>query len=165
MSHADAVRFFQALGDETRLALLQELRREERTVGDLVDALRCPQPKVSRHLKVLKEAGLVTDRRDGRNVAYSLTTPRTWPAPARDWLRLLDAGLLSEELIRAPKPPRPRRTATPAHAAEAASGTSATAKPASRGAAPTGAKPVPPAPRPSGKPAVRRRTDLETHLL
>ncbi len=100
MSAGDAVRFFQTLGDATRLRLLEELSREPRTVGELVDALGCPQPKVSRHLKVLREAGLVTDRREGRNVTYAVTRRRAWPAEAVRWLDRLEAGL-------AVGPPRP----------------------------------------------------------
>lgn len=90
---AEAARFFQALGDPTRLALLELLRGGERNVGDLVTALGCPQPKVSRHLKVLKEAGLVRDARDGRNVAYALTSTRMWPPAASRWVERLEAGL------------------------------------------------------------------------
>lgn len=97
MSAPEAARFFLALSDPTRLALLAALREGERPVGELVDALGCPQPKVSRHLKVLKDAGLVRDRRDGRNVYYALATRRAWPAEARGWIERLDAGLLPDE--------------------------------------------------------------------
>jgi len=88
----EAVRFFQALGDGTRLDLLLRLRERERTVGELVELLRCPQPKVSRHLKVLKDVGLVTDRREGRHVTYALTTRRRWGAGVREWLDQLAGG-------------------------------------------------------------------------
>jgi DNA-binding transcriptional ArsR family regulator len=67
-----AARVFQALGDCTRLALLRELRDGERTVGDLVRALGEAQPKISQHLKVLRDAGVVEARRDGRQVWYGL---------------------------------------------------------------------------------------------
>jgi DNA-binding transcriptional ArsR family regulator len=98
----EAARFFLALSDATRLALIEELRAGERTVGELVVRLRCPQPKVSRHLKVLKDAGLVRDRRDGRNVHYELATRSSWPDSAREWIERLDAGLLSKELVPSP---------------------------------------------------------------
>lgn len=88
-----ASRFFAALGDETRLALLEQLRAGEKTVGALVAALGCPQPKVSRHLKVLKDAGLVRDRREGRNVTYELATPARWDPAARRWVDRLEGGL------------------------------------------------------------------------
>ena len=63
---------FHALSDATRLAILQMLRGGERCVCDLQDELDAAQSKLSFHLKVLKDAGLVTDRRSGRWVHYSL---------------------------------------------------------------------------------------------
>ncbi|MGQ0720359.1 MAG: ArsR/SmtB family transcription factor [Candidatus Eiseniibacteriota bacterium] len=106
----EAARFFLALSDATRLALLEELRVGERTVGELVERLRCPQPKVSRHLKVLKDAGLVRDRRDGRKVHYELSTRSSWPDAAKGWIELLDAGLPVEALLaREARPPREPR--------------------------------------------------------
>jgi DNA-binding transcriptional ArsR family regulator len=107
VSAPEAARFFLALSDPTRLALLAVLRDGERPVGDLVDALGCPQPKVSRHLKVLKDARLVRARRDGRNIHYTLAPPRAWPEEARAWIERLDAGLLPQAMSGAP----PRRAA------------------------------------------------------
>jgi DNA-binding transcriptional ArsR family regulator len=98
-----AARFFQALGDGTRLALLEELRSGGRTVSGLVEALGCPQPKVSRHLKILKEVGLVRDRREGRNVTYELASAPRWGKEARDWVHALGEGLPLREPARAPK--------------------------------------------------------------
>ena len=63
---------FHALSDETRLAIVERLRSGERCVCDLTDLLDAAQSRLSFHLKVLKEAGLVTDRRDGRWVHYAL---------------------------------------------------------------------------------------------
>src|ERR687896_1803742 len=63
---------FHALSDETRLSILQRLRFGERCVCDLTDALDAAQSRLSFHLKVLKEAGLVTDRREGRWMYYTL---------------------------------------------------------------------------------------------
>jgi ArsR family transcriptional regulator len=63
---------FHALSDPTRLKLVTRLRRGERCVCDLMDVLDAAQSRLSFHLKVLKDAGLVTDRRDGRWVYYSL---------------------------------------------------------------------------------------------
>jgi len=68
----EAARLFQALGDPTRLAILEILGESERTVGDLVRALDAPQPKISQHLKVLRDAGIVTCRKDGRQVWYGV---------------------------------------------------------------------------------------------
>lgn len=67
-----AVELFHALSDETRLGIVQRLRCGERCVCDLTDLLDAAQSRLSFHLKVLKDAGLVTDRRDGRWVHYSL---------------------------------------------------------------------------------------------
>lgn len=64
---------FHALSDPTRLALVMRLRNAERCVCDLMDVLDAAQSRLSFHLKVLKEAGLVTDRRDGRWVYYTLS--------------------------------------------------------------------------------------------
>jgi len=63
---------FHALSDETRLSILERLRFGERCVCDLTDALEAAQSRLSFHLKVLKDAGLVTDRRDGRWMYYTL---------------------------------------------------------------------------------------------
>src|SRR3954467_9992004 len=63
---------FHALSDQTRLSILQRLRFGERCVCDLTDALEAAQSRLSFHLKVLKDAGLVTDRRDGRWMYYTL---------------------------------------------------------------------------------------------
>src|SRR3954447_17362462 len=68
------VRLFHALSDRTRLSILQRLRFGERCVCDLTDALDAAQSRLSFHLKVLKDAGLVTDRRDGRWMYYTLNT-------------------------------------------------------------------------------------------
>jgi ArsR family transcriptional regulator len=67
-----AVELFHALSDETRLEIVQRLRSGERCVCDLTDLLEAAQSRLSFHLKVLKDAGLVVDRRDGRWVHYSL---------------------------------------------------------------------------------------------
>ena len=69
-----AVRLFHALSDGTRLSILQRLRMGERCVCDLTDALDAAQSRLSFHLKVLKDAGLVADRREGRWMYYMLNT-------------------------------------------------------------------------------------------
>ena len=63
---------FHALSDETRLAVLGRLRNGERCVCDLMDVLGAGQSRLSFHMKVLKDAGLVTDRREGRWIHYAL---------------------------------------------------------------------------------------------
>ena len=61
-----------ALSDETRLGIIEALRHGERCVCDLVTDLDAAQSRLSFHLRVLKEAGVVTDRRDGRWSFYTL---------------------------------------------------------------------------------------------
>ncbi len=61
-----------ALSDETRVKILDRLSAGERCVCELTAALAAAQPRLSFHLKTLKDAGLVHDRRDGRWVYYSL---------------------------------------------------------------------------------------------
>jgi ArsR family transcriptional regulator, arsenate/arsenite/antimonite-responsive transcriptional repressor len=71
-----AARLFHALSDETRLCILERLRRGERCVCELTDALDAAQSRLSFHLRVLKEAGLVTDRREGRWMYYTLNAEK-----------------------------------------------------------------------------------------
>lgn len=67
---------FHALSDETRLAILEMLRGGERCVCDLQDDLDAAQSRLSFHLKVLREAGLVRDRKAGRWSYYALNADR-----------------------------------------------------------------------------------------
>ena len=67
-----AVELFHALSDETRLEIVQRLRTGEHCVCDLTDLLDAAQSRLSFHLKVLRDAGLVTDRKEGRWVHYAL---------------------------------------------------------------------------------------------
>jgi ArsR family transcriptional regulator len=67
-----AQRWFRALSDATRLQILDLLRDGEQCVCDLTDTLDAAQSRLSFHLKTLKDAGLVTDRRQGRWVYYAL---------------------------------------------------------------------------------------------
>lgn len=63
---------FKALSDETRLRILKLLEHGELCVCDIVAALDMSQPKVSFHLNVLKEAGLIRDRKQGKWIHYSI---------------------------------------------------------------------------------------------
>src|ERR671921_1720758 len=69
---ARSIQLFHALSDETRLSILERLRFGERCVCELTDSLDAAQSRLSFHLKVLKDAGLVTDRREGRWMYYTL---------------------------------------------------------------------------------------------
>ena len=72
VDQARAAQLFHALSDETRLGILEMLRGGERCVCDLQADLDAAQSRLSFHLKVLKEAGLVVDRREGRWSHYSI---------------------------------------------------------------------------------------------
>lgn len=63
---------FHALSDETRLRIIDRLSAGERCVCDLADLLETGQSRLSFHLKILKDAGILTDRRAGRWVYYCL---------------------------------------------------------------------------------------------
>ena len=71
-SRAVAALRFRALGDETRLRILEQLGSGERSVSDLMVLLDIGQSLMSHHLRILREAGLVMDRRDGRWIHYSI---------------------------------------------------------------------------------------------
>jgi ArsR family transcriptional regulator len=68
----ETARWFRALADPTRVEIVRLLSHGERCVCELQDQLDAAQSRLSFHLKVLKDAGLVTDRRDGRWVYYAL---------------------------------------------------------------------------------------------
>ncbi len=67
---------FRAFSDRTRIRILRLLREGELCVGDLVEILRVPQAKTSRHLAYLRRSGLVRAREDGLWVFYSLEPGR-----------------------------------------------------------------------------------------
>ncbi len=69
---ATVVRLFHALSDETRVALVERLRNGERCVCELMDHLDAAQSRLSFHLKVLRDAGIVDCRREGRWAYYWL---------------------------------------------------------------------------------------------
>src|SRR5918997_5817738 len=71
-TQADVAQLFHALSDETRLAVLDMLRGGEQCVCDLQGALDAAQSRLSFHLKVLRDAGLVTDRKEGRWSYYAV---------------------------------------------------------------------------------------------
>jgi DNA-binding transcriptional ArsR family regulator len=69
MAYADAI---QALGDPTRRTVFERLREGPRSVGELARGLPVSRPAVSQHLRVLKQAGLVRERREGTRNYYSV---------------------------------------------------------------------------------------------
>jgi len=95
-ARADTARLFHALSDPTRLRVVELLRHGERCVCDLTEAAEAAQSRLSFHLKVLKDAGLVSDRREGRWIYYEVRP---------EVLESLGAVLASLE----PHPPSARR--------------------------------------------------------
>jgi DNA-binding transcriptional ArsR family regulator len=95
MRHVGKVSF-AALAEPTRRSILDLLRTEERAVGDLVHELRLSQPAVSKHLRVLRDAGLVAVRTDAQRRIYrlrpeALAEVDAWLAPYRQlWSTALD---------------------------------------------------------------------------
>jgi ArsR family transcriptional regulator, arsenate/arsenite/antimonite-responsive transcriptional repressor len=71
----DMGQFFQALGDNTRLRLLNLMGDQELCVCYFVEILNQPQPKISRHLAYLRSAGIVAARRDGKWMHYRIVMP------------------------------------------------------------------------------------------
>jgi len=67
-------RAFKALADPTRREILRLLRRGEMTAGDLAEHFDTTKPTMSHHFAVLKEADLLTSRRDGQQIWYGLNT-------------------------------------------------------------------------------------------
>ena len=82
----------QALADTTRIALLYELGEGAKCVSELVESLGQPQPTVSRHLKTLRERGMVRSERQGAQVVYSLRDHRV--IEALDLLRAVMGDIL-----------------------------------------------------------------------
>ena len=75
---------FNAIAEGHRREILDALIAGEKAVGTIVNDLSLSQPQVSKHLRVLSEAGLVRSRADGRRRLYSVDPTRL--APFRDWL-------------------------------------------------------------------------------
>ena len=103
---ADAV--LEAIVEPTRRRILDAVRTEERSVTELVERLGMSQPGVSRHLRILRDAGLVTVRSDAQRRLYGLRSEPLrelddWLEPFRtEWSTRLDA--LSRHLERSAPP-------------------------------------------------------------
>jgi DNA-binding transcriptional ArsR family regulator len=88
---------FEVLAEESRRHILDLLVEDERSVGELVESLSMSQPAVSKHLKVLRDAGLVDSRTDAQRRIYRVRTEPLrdvdeWLEPyRRAWSRHLDA--------------------------------------------------------------------------
>jgi DNA-binding transcriptional ArsR family regulator len=97
MAEYNAMSLFEAIAEPNRRRLLDLLRAGERPAGDLVEATGLSQPGVSKHLKLLREAGLVSMRPDGQRRLYRLEAAKLaaldeWLKPFRQfWAERLDA--------------------------------------------------------------------------
>ena len=76
---------FKALGEPTRLKIIKLLADKELCVCDLEEVMQISQPRISQHLKVLKHAGLVNERKEGQRSICSLSSRKatSFPSPAR----------------------------------------------------------------------------------
>ena len=83
-----------ALSDPSRILILYELGAGTRNVGELAEALDLSQPTVSRHLKVLRDRGMVLAKREGTSIYYSLADPKV--IKALNLLREVLAGVLEQ---------------------------------------------------------------------
>lgn len=109
MTLAQTEALFQALADPTRIRIVNLLGRGELCVCQIVYVLGMSQPKISRHLAILRDAGMVSDRKDGRWVHYSLTRPASnlharLVGCARECFA--DVELLRDDLIRLKRAPQ-----------------------------------------------------------
>lgn len=68
----ETIQIFKALSDETRLNIISLMKEGEICVCDITETLQVSQPKISFHLNVLKEAGIIKDRKQGKWVHYSI---------------------------------------------------------------------------------------------
>ena len=67
--------FFKALGHPTRLWIVEQLTTGEHCVCEFVEAVGDKFPTISRHLSILKDAGVIADRREGKSIYYRLACP------------------------------------------------------------------------------------------
>src|SRR5271168_560922 len=88
---------FNAIGDAHRREVLDALITGEKAVGAIVDGLSMSQPQVSKHLRVLREVGLVRCRKEGRRRLYRLEPAHL--EPLREWMAAYER-LLNERLER-----------------------------------------------------------------
>ena len=91
-------RVFRTFSDPTRVRILALLEREELAVQEIMTVLGMAQSRVSRHLAILREAGLLEDRRDGTFVFYRFVPPQE--APWRDTWALVVKNLRGDATVR-----------------------------------------------------------------
>jgi DNA-binding transcriptional ArsR family regulator len=102
---------FDALGDANRRAIVELLRAGDRSVQQLADELPISRPAVSRHLRLLKQAGLVTDRAEGNRRLYRLHDEGI--AAVREYLETVWGEAAARFRLAAENTADPRRPETP----------------------------------------------------
>uniref|UniRef100_UPI00258D360D ArsR/SmtB family transcription factor n=1 Tax=Arthrobacter sp. TaxID=1667 RepID=UPI00258D360D len=103
---------FAVIAEGTRRDILEALATEHKAVGQLVEELGVSQPTVSKHLRVLREAGVVTMRAQGQKRYYSINTEPL--SMVSEWLHGLGAGAATAPRPAAAPKPRDRAAAAPA---------------------------------------------------
>ena len=94
VANEKAIDLLKALAEPIRLEIIESLSNGEKCVCDLMQETDLAQSKISFHLKVLKEAGVITDRQTGRWVYYQLDT-RTLKS-LQNWIKKLRKGCLNK---------------------------------------------------------------------
>ncbi len=95
---AAAADLFKVLGSESRLGLLRLVEQQPRTVGSLAEAMSMSQPLVSQHLRTLRQAGLVSATRAGKEITYQLADVHVSHIVADALAHVLEeAGIETEE--------------------------------------------------------------------
>lgn len=89
---------FKALGDKTRLEIINMLLGREMCVCDIFSAVNISQPAVSHHLRVLKQAGIVCDKREGKWIYYSIN-PAAFNV-IEDYVKNIRPSLIKKERYR-----------------------------------------------------------------
>lgn len=136
---------FAVIAEATRRDILVSLRNGDKAVGELVQELEASQPTISKHLKVLREADLVSMRAQGQKRYYTLN-PKPLAGIA-SWLETFDVGAAATPEPSPVRAAEPRRQTVPGTPAAAATAT-APAAPAAQASQPAAAL----AGRPSGSP-------------
>jgi ArsR family transcriptional regulator len=85
------------LADPNRILIIYNLSAGPRCVNDIAASLELPQPTISRHLKILRERGIVRAERDGQSINYRLSDPRI--ISALDTLRSIMADQLKDQVL------------------------------------------------------------------
>ena len=101
MTKFDVTAFCKALGDETRQQILDILINEgEKCVGDLVDQFNVSQPTISHHLNFLKQANLVTSRKEGKQIYYRASQDNIVECCGMLFTRFMPTDLKLEQWIK-----------------------------------------------------------------